>query len=356
MNVRGWCCAAWVCAAGLLWGCGRGAVEPPPPSARPVKLAVAETRAPGRTFTASGRIKAAQRAELSFDRADVLAELPVIQGQPVQAGDVLARLDTRNLELAEKARLAAFDEARTNRDRLQRLFERQAVARADLDRAQASFENAEASLLQVRKDLETSVLRAPFTGRVAATMADRFQLVQARQPIVVVQDLSRYEVEIQVPETFILQVGQSTGSQVTARFDQLPGLVLPVKLKDFTTEASPETLTYNAVFTMQAPEGSVLLPGMSVSIGIELQQAGPAGACWVPERALFSDDAQRTLVWRVDPATSRVAAQPVAIGQRRGGYAQVTDGLAAGDRVAVSGLHTLRDGDEVRAYEAPDRS
>ncbi len=356
MNVRRSLCAAWVCAAGLLWGCGRGLEQTAPASARPVKLAVAEARAPGRAFTASGRIKAAQRAELSFDRADVLSELPVIQGQPVREGDVLARLDTRNLELTEKARLAAFDEARTNRDRLQRLFDRQAVARADLDRAQASFENAEANLLQVRKDLETSVLRAPFAGRVAATMADRFQLVQARQPIVVVHDLSRYEVEIQVPETFILQVGQSTGSQATARFDQLPGLVLPVKLKDFTTEANAETLTYNAVFTMEAPEGSVLLPGMSVAIGIALQQAGPPGACWVPERALFSDDARRTLVWRVDPGTSRVAAQPVEIGLRRGGYAQVTGGLAEGDQVAVSGLHTLREGDEVRAYAAPDRS
>lgn len=350
MNQMVWCLMAAIALAMGAAGCGGEAPEATPPISRPVKLGVAENRAPERLFSASGRIMAAQRAELSFERADSLVDLPVIQGQLVQEGDVLARLDTRNLEITEKARLASFNEARVTRDRLQRLFDRQAVAQADLDRAQAALENAEAGLRQIRKDLETSLLRAPFSGRIAAILADQFQLVQPRQTIMVIHDLSRYEVEVQLPETFILQVGQATSTSMTARFDQLPDRFFPVKLKDFTTEANPETLTYSVVFTLDAPEGATLLPGMSVSLDLVLQLDGPAEVCWVPESALFSDDARRTLVWRVDPATSRVAQRTVLIGARRGGFAQVIEGLSPGDTVTVSGLHTLRDGDAVRMY------
>jgi len=350
---------SWIAALGLVWGaagCGGGPPAKEAPAPRPVKLVVAESRSPERLFSASGRIKAAQRAELSFDRTDILADLPVIQGQLVEKGEALARLDTRNLEIAEKARQAAFDEARVTNARFQRLFTRQALAQADLDRSQAALQTAEADLLQVRKDLETSVLRAPFSGRIASIQTDAFQLVQARQTIMVIHDLSHYEVEVQVPETFILQVGQAPTISMNARFDQLPGRLFPVTLKDFTTEANPETLTYNAVFTLDPPKGTPLLPGMSVSLDLVLRLDDLAGSCWVPERALFSDNAERTLVWRVDPVTSRVAQREVHIGARQSGFALVIEGLDAGDTVTVSGLHTLREGDAVRAYEPPDRS
>jgi len=349
----------WIAALGLVWGAAGCGGDPPakePAAPRPVKLAVAETRSPERLFSASGMIKAAQRAELSFDRAEILVDLPVVQGQLVKKGETLARLDTRNLEIAEKARQAAFDEARVTHDRYQRLFARQAVAQADLERAQAALQTAEANLRQIRKDLETSELRAPFTGRIASIQADPFQLVQPRQTIMVVHDLSRYKVEVQVPETFILQVGQAPSVSMNARFDQLPDRVFPVTLKDFTTEANPDTLTYNVVFTLDAPEGTPLLPGMSVSLDLVLRLDGPAESCWVPERALFSDNAERTLVWRVDPASGRVAQRVVLIGARRGGFVQVLEGLASGDTVTVSGLHNLREGDAVRAYEPPNRS
>lgn len=338
-------------------GCGgtkEHAVTMPGP--RPVKLAVADARIPERIYSASGRIKAAQRAELSFDRADVLAELPVIQGQQVKEGEVLARLDTRNLEIAAKARQAAYDEALVTRDRLQRLFDRQAIARADLDRATAAFESAEANLRQVNKDLESSTLRAPFAGRVASIPTDAFQLVQPRQTIVVLHDLTHYEIEVQVSETFILQAGQNAKVTATARFDLLPDRPIPVKLKDFTTEADPETLTYRAVFTLDAPGDAALLPGMSASLDLVLQPDAVADACWVPEQALFSTDATTTLAWRVDPATGRVEKRHLRTGTRRNGYAEIIEGLAPGDTVVVSGLHTLLEGDTVKAYEPANRS
>ena len=339
----------------ILSGCGGGKTESNIQVPRPVKLIVVESMVPERLYSASGRIKAAQRAELSFDRADILAELYVIQGQRVQKGDVLARLDTRNLEIMEKARVATYNEALTTRDRMQRLFDRQAVARADLDRAISAYETAEANLSQVRKDIEMSVLHSPFDGRIASIPAEQHQLIQPRQTILVVHDLSQYEVEVQMPETFILQLGKAAGVSVTARFDQLPGQVFPVKLKNFATEANPELLTYSVIFSLDAPEKTPLLPGMSASLDMTVQLSSNAGLCWIPENALFSDNGERTLVWRVDPVAERVSRTHVQIGARRGGLLEVLDGISPGDTIAISGIHTLRENDAVRAYVPPSR-
>lgn len=331
--------------------CGRQGAPPGEAPARPVKLAPVVAQAPAKRFTASGRIQAAQRAELSFDRADVVQEIPVAQGQAVKAGDVIARLDTRNLENMEKARAARFEEARLQLERIQRLFERQAVAQVDLERARATCEAAEAEFLQVRKDLASSVLRAPFDGRIAALPADRFQLVQPKQTIAIMHDLSSYDIRTNLPETFILNVGRTTHAVAHARFDTAPDRAFPVRLKNFSTEASAETLTYAAAFTLPSPEGMVVLPGMSVALDLELEEPPDAGpGCWAPADALFSPDGRTSCVWRLDPDAMRVARCVVRTGELRDGHVRILEGLAPGDQVAVSGLHTLQDGDRIKPY------
>lgn len=346
-----------VCTAvvSLLSSCGKA---PPPASVklpRPVKLVQASTTAPSINYSASGRIKACQRAELSFDRGDVLAELPATQGQRIQKGDVLARLDIRNLVLQEKSRQARFEETQRQYERMQRLFEKQAIAEADLERARSAFESAEADLLQTRKDLAESELRAPFDGHVAATYVDRYQIVQAKQRILVVHDLSSYEIEINIPETFILNAsGRATNAQMSARFEHLPGQVFPVELKDFATEADPQTLTYAAVFRLPTPQGAVLLPGMSATIDLRmapLPQSDTA-ACWAPQPAIFSVDGETSLAWVVDPDTLKVAQRRVTTGAVRDGMVQVLEGLAPGDLLAASGLYSLEEGQVVRPYDA----
>ncbi len=342
--------------AAFVTACGPPAAPEAAVPPRPVKMAEATAHAPSITYSASGRIKARQRAELSFDRGDTLSDLPVTQGQEVREGEVLARLDSRNLALTEKARAARFDEAKRQVERMQRLFDRQAIAEADLERARTTFEASEAEWLQVRKDLEGSALRAPFSGRVAATLADRYQIVQAKQPIVVVHDLSSYEVEISIPETFILQVGKTTNIAMFARFEHLPGRRFPVTVKSFATEADPQTLTYRVVFSLPAPEDTVILPGMSAAIEltVPLILGESKTACWVPDAAVFSIDGKTSEVWLVDPAAMMVHRRAVKTGSSRGGLVQVVEGVKPGDWLAVSGLHSLEEGQAIRRFESDD--
>ncbi len=344
-------CAAAVFAAAWA-GCGKRAEGPSELPARPVKMAKVSAQAPAITYSASGVTRAAKRAELSFERSDVLAELPVSQGQEVAQGAVLAALATGNLEILLKARQARFDEANLHYGRIQRLHERQAVSRADLDRAKAACEVAEADLLQVRRDMEQSVLLAPFSGRVAATLADRFQTVQAKQPVLVLQDISSFDIRINLPETFILSVGKTTHAEVFATFDQLPGKQFRLNVKEFATEADPRTLTYAVVFTLADPEGQPILPGMSANVQMVIPEGGKLqGKGWVPAASVFSEDGQTTQVWVVDQTTLQVRRAPVSIGAVRDEKVQILSGVEPGDTVAASGVHSLFEGARVKPYD-----
>ena len=342
-----------VAVAAVAWtGCDQKEV-PEEALARPVKLATVSAEAPAKVYSASGVIRAAKRVELAFERAAVLAEMPVAQGQEVQAGEVLAKLDVGQLEILARARQARLEEARIHYERIQRLFDKDAVAQADLDRAKAAHEVAQSEWEQVQRDLEQSVLRAPFSGRVAATLADRFQNVQPKQPILVLHDISSYEVRIDLPETFILEVGETTQVVMKATFDKLPGLEFPVQLKEFSTEANPQTLTYAIVFAMAAPEGQPILPGMSATIHIAIQgDAVDGGQGWVPAGAVFSEDGQTSAVWLLDGATMRVRRAAVQTGVLRGDQVQILAGLEPGDVVAASGIHSLYEGEPVRPYDS----
>jgi RND family efflux transporter MFP subunit len=345
-----------VLAGCVLWsasGCSRQPDTAPDDVARPVKLAVVSEQVPAFVFSAAGRMEAARRAELSFDRGDVLVELPVSAGDEVKTGEQLARIDTRNLELEADARRARFEEARTSFERMERLFARAAVAQADIDRARAIYDTARAELEQVEKDIAASTLRAPFDGRIASTFIDQYQLAAPRQAVMVIHDLSSYRIRIDVPETFILRAGKAARTQMEARFDHLPGQVFPLELEEFSTEARPDTLTYATVFKMSPPAGQAILPGMSVQLDLRMltdEESGGHG--WIPESAVVSTDTQSRHAWRIDTDTMRARRTPVVLGEARDGAIQILDGLVAGDTIAVSGMHHLRDGQRIKPYTA----
>ena len=342
-------CVAWFAS-----GCSRQPETAPAEVARPVKLAVVAQQAPSFVFSTAGRIEAARRAELSFDRGDVLVELPVTAGDEVKTGDRLARIDTRNLELAAEARRARFDEARASFKRMERLFAREAVAQADLDRARAAFDSARAEQEQVEKDIAASTLVAPFDGRIAATMIDLYQLVAPRQAVMVIHDLSSFRIRIDVPETFVLRAGKNARTQMVARFDHLPGQTFPLELDEFSTEARPDTLTYATVFRMAPPAGQAILPGMSAQLDLRILAEDESHA-WIPESAVVPTDAHSLYVWRFDPVSMRAQPTPVVVGESRGGSIQILEGLTAGDTIAISGVHHLLDGQLVKAH-APARN
>ena len=296
-----------------------------------------------------GRIRATERAELSFNVPGYLAEFDALEGVPVKSGEVVAKLEDRVFKARVASAQAEFNRAKTDLERYQRLWEAErAVAKSEVDDRISRLEVARTNLAAAEQDLADTTLRAPFDGVITRKKVEAFASVQAKQPIADLQNLNQLEIVIHVPErTFRTERPRS---QALAVFDGMQSPPIALTLRSYTTEADPQTQTYEVVLSVdQIPQGLSLLPGMPVTVMpfTSPEQSEQLGT-WVPLSAVVVDAPQTRFVWTVD-AEGTVHQRPIQTGEIRGADIEVLSGLNDGDRIITAGVHSVTNGMKVRA-------
>ncbi|MBP9906985.1 MAG: efflux RND transporter periplasmic adaptor subunit [Rhodoferax sp.] len=333
-------------------GCSKNVPESAPtPVVRPAIIQEVGATDSSASSRFPGRLRAAKRAELSFNVPGFVAEFNLSEGTRVQAGQVVARLDDAVFKARVNATQAEFDRAKIDLERYQRLWEtEQAVARSEVDDRRSRLEVARTNLAAAQQDLADTRIKAPFSGVVTRRRLETFANVQAKQAIAELQDLSSLEVVIHVPQRLL----RNQGSQSTAMafFEEHEDQPVPVTLKSYATEADPQTQTYEIVLTLKSrPPGLTLLPGMSVTV---LPFSGKSNsvspALSIPLTAIATDATGDKFVWVVGNG-GQVARANVVLGAVRGGQIAVVSGLNAKQRIVTAGVSALREGMQVRPLD-----
>ncbi len=347
-------------ALALAWAltaCEREAPAPAPTDlARPAVIQPVGATDAAAKLRFPGRLRASQRAELSFNVPGFVAEFAPAEGSRVKAGQVLARLDDAVFKARVNAAQSEFDRAKTDLERYQRLWETEfAVARSEVDDRRSRLEVARTNLAAARQDLADTVIKAPFAGVVTRRRLEAFASVQAKQPIADLQNLDSLEVVINVPQRVLRTEGARAQGQVV--FEGREDLPVPAVVKSYATEADPQTQSYEVVLALKArPPGLTLLPGMSVTVLPFTAQGAPAAAAEavlsIPLTAVATDAAGGRFVWVVGD-DGRIARRDVVPGEVRGGDVIVGSGLKAGERIVTAGVGALRANMKVRPLEAP---
>ncbi|GAB5452623.1 MAG: efflux RND transporter periplasmic adaptor subunit [Halioglobus sp.] len=331
------------------------------PVSRPVKTFVVAGGSADAVRTFPGRVDAAQRAELAFRVAGQLQEIPVREGDLVDKGQVLARLDPTDYRLVYQDRKASYDKAQRNFQRARELVVDGNISRMDYDRMEANFRSAEAALSQAKQDLDYTVLHSPFSGRVAQRLVENFEDVQAKEAVFTLQNIDVLDVVIDLPESVVRMVrtlaheersiarGPTASSTTSyATFEGRPGERFPLRPKEIATSANDQTQTYRATFTMPAPESFTVLPGMTTTVYLDLSRLmNQELVRQVPVRAVQADSGLQPQVWVLDPTTMTVSARKVSVGRMTGRYVQVTDGLDGGEEIVAVGAPYLAEGMKV---------
>jgi RND family efflux transporter MFP subunit len=222
-----------------------------------------------------------------------------------------------------------------------------AVARAEVDQKRTAMEVARSSFAAAKQDAEDTRLTAPFAGVIARRHVENFQNVQAKEPIVSLQNVDELEIVIHVPERIMRSAPRRAAGY--AQFDDVPGRRFPVSLKSYSTEADPQTQTYEVVLRLTRPQDVTILPGMSAEVlpGDAPDNAARSSVA-IPLNAVAAGPDGTPRVWVVDPDTDRVAARAVSVGAVQGSDIIVLDGLQIGERIVTAGLGHLREGMWVR--------
>jgi multidrug efflux system membrane fusion protein len=340
-------------AGGLfLSGCGPSAppepATPPAEVSRPAPILEITGAAISSGLRFPGRVRAVQRVELAFNVPGQITEFPAQEGSTLPAGGLIARLDDANFQTRLAATRAEFENARAEYERFRRVYEEsQAVARADVEKRRTAMEVARSSYAAAQQDVEDTRLVAPFAGVIARRYAENFENVQAKEPVVSLQNVDDLEIVIHVPERIIRSAPRRAAGY--ARFEDIPDRRFPVTLESYAAEADPQTQTYEVVLGLKRPQDVTILPGMSAEI---LPEAAPANAeaatVVIPLQALGAGPDGEPRAWVVDPETSRVTSRPIVVGDVSGSDIVVLEGLGIGDRIVTAGLGQLRDGMLVR--------
>jgi len=302
----------------------------------------------GRKFP--GKAKATQEADLAFDVSGKLTERAVDIGDIVKKGDVIARLDPADFNSKVKSSKAELKTAKKNFERGKEMIKEGFISQRDYDRLEAAVDVAEANLSIAQKALSDSVIKAPFAGRISNTYVENFQAVLAKKPIARLLDTSQIEMVVQVPENLISKVSYIEDIMVT--FDSFPDVTLAATIKEISNEASQTTRTYPVTLIMPQHDDIEILPGMAGNATGTLVMPGSSEdleQLVIPVDAVFTPDTEKQdHVWVINEQSGVVQLRKIKTSYLTKYGIQVTDGLQAGEWIAIAGVHTLRENQKVR--------
>lgn len=286
----------------------------------------------------SGSIQANESVELRSEMSGVVREIRFEEGGRVSRGDLLVKIDDRELQ-AERRRIEArLQLAQESAERQSRLLERGGVSRQEYDNIQN-----EVLVLQAERDLvdariAKTEIRAPFQGRIGLKYISDGSFVTPETRIASLHDLDRVKIDFSIPERYQSEVqqGDRIEFQVQGRDSTYSGAVYAIEPG---VNSSTRTLQIRA--RSENPDHE-LVPGAFANIELNLERV--TDALMLPTIAVIPGfERQTSWVWR----DGRVDEVEVQTGIRLDDAVQIVQGVAPGDTVLTTGLLQIRPGMEV---------
>jgi len=344
--------------AAVLLTAACGEAPPPKPEAlRLVRTLKVEPAERTRTVEFPGEVRPRYETRLGFRVPGKIVERLVEVGSRVRAGQPIARLDPRDLELAvasARAQTAQFEAdkilAAADLVRYRELRAKNFISQAELERRQslsdaatARLAAAEAQARQAANQAGYALLAADTAGVITAIEAETGQVVGAGQTVARLARPGDREIAIAVPES---QRELLTGaSEFAITLNAVDARRWTGRLREVSPAADPATRTYGArISVLQA--GDEVELGMSARVQVSV--ASRDARIELPVAAIYSkDDAQN--VWVVEGGAVRL--QAVTTDGLAGERVRIASGLKPGDTVIVAGAQLLRAGERVRIFD-----
>ncbi len=326
------------------WACAQAKPAPGKPApAMPVRAALAKTAPAIDEATAVGTLRADEAVTLRPEIAGRIAEIRFKEGQKVERGTVLVRLDQAELAavLASSRAQAGLDQQRL--ERAADLFQKNFISQQAFDEARANAARSAAKQREDEARLAKTEIRAPFAGVAGLRQVSEGAFVAAGTDIARLEKIDELKLDFRVPEIFVgrLKPGQSVRVQLDAFGERsFPGTVYA--LEPAVDEATRTVLVRARVANPQLN----LRPGMFARVWAQL--AVRENAVWIPEQAIVPRG-QDSFVFRV--VDGKADMVKVQTGVRKVGEVEIARGLAAGDLVITEGVQRIGPGSAVTVMQ-----
>lgn len=310
-------------------------------------------------LTATGYLVANKQAKITPKISGKVVRLNVDTGMEVKKGDVIAVLESTNLQAQLDEAQASLSEAEREHRRQSALWHEGVTSRALLDSAESQLKAARARVDQVRINMQDMVVRAPFDGTVATKSTEVGEVISSvmmgqvagtlpQGAICTIVDLKTIEVEADVNEQSIGQIREGQPAEVSV--DAFPGRKWKGQLRQIIPTADRAKATVKVKVAILDPDAH-LLPEMSASVNFlqtarTQQELTEAPKMWLPPGAII--DGKVAVV----DAANHINWKSVTTGGLRDGRVEVTSGVREGERIVTQNPEQLKQGQLVRLSES----
>ncbi len=357
----------------FLAGCEKEAAAPEHP-APGVMVTKASTQLVKQTSEFIGRTMAVNDVQLRARVQGYLLERNFREGDNVQVGDVLFKIESDTYEAQVAAaqgdvERAEAEVARTQDDlvRYEKLYKSQNISEQEISKARndklqalANLTSSKANLHRAQTDLDNTVIHAPIKGRIGRSIISVGNLIDpGGDPLARLVELDPMYVTINVSERVLVLI-KAKQLELGLAEDQLPNVEVQLRLPDNSMYPRTGILDFvdnvvntgTATVTVRAKfpnPDELLIPGMFVRALIAREDE--TEALMIPEQAIQEDQAGK-FVMIVD-SENAVDVRRIKTGQGEKGRVQIIDGLQDGESVVVEGVQKIRPGMTVTTREAP---
>jgi RND family efflux transporter MFP subunit len=307
----------------------------------------------------SGVVAAVDSSGLSFQVGGQVLTVEVDIGDRVKKDQVLAVLDPEPYQLDVDGAQAGLVKSGANvvntkaeLERQKRVFKQGAGAKSDLDAAEYNYKAARsavnfqtARLNLAKRNLRLTTLLSPYDGAIAWRSVEPHEEVKVGQKVFEIDAKGAMEVKLAVPETTIDRIHIDDPATVT--FPTLPGESVKGRIT-YIGSAAVKANAFPVKVELIEPNEKIK-PGMTAEANLSIKDENQQPGYLIPLQAILPvEDAKQGHAFVYDPKTSTVKKTLIHVRGSQHDQAIVSEGLAAGDIIAVAGVSFLADGLKVR--------
>ena len=313
----------------------------------------------------TGSLESIRTSRISARQEGIIENLHFDEGDRVNKGDIIARIDSKLAELDLARTQAMYAEAKTRlkeamrqRDEAAKLLDKKHIAQTSYENliSEVEINNSVVKRLEVEISRQQEVVRrhivyAPFDGIITHKLVEIGQWINTDDPLVEITELDTLRIEVPVPQFYYTRI--QVGTPVRIIFDALPEQQFNAVISARVPLGTENARTFPVKIDIDNAD-QVLAPGMSARVYLQLDENVTTEALLIPRDAIVRHPGGTETVWVMREQNGQQRAAPINVrsGRSSKGLTEIVDGeLKPGDQVIVRGNEILQPGQLVYIIE-----
>jgi membrane fusion protein, multidrug efflux system len=303
-----------------------------------------------RQVTVSGIVEPVRSVGVNSQLSGAVNVVTAQEGDLVQRGAVLARMDARELVAQLASAQAQFEVTKAAYERAEQLRDRRVITLPEYERERTAYAAAQAQVEQLRTRVGYATVTAPVTGVVTEKHVESGDVVGTQARMFTIADVSEIVTRVGVSELDVVELRQ--GDRVRITLDAFPNQELRGRIRRIFPAGDPTTRLVPVEVVFDAESARLARPGFLARVTFDL--ATSENVLLLPASAVLGAQGAQSVF--IVESNGTAARRTVRTGLTSQGRVEIVAGVTEGDPVVVTGNTNLREGMTVRVAGADPQS